>query len=84
MKNRHNENAEMTVCRFCDKVFLDVSQKPGHIATTHSGEFPAFFFSYYQAHRKVSNIGWAGHTPKGTQILGEHICASLILPVLLI
>merc|ERR1719357_664791 len=31
MKSRHNEDIEMTVCRFCDNVFLDVSQKPGHI-----------------------------------------------------
>ena len=33
----------MTLCRFCDMVFLDISQKPGHIASMHSGQLIIFF-----------------------------------------
>jgi len=36
VKVTHNENVTMTCCKFCDKVFMDTSQKPGHMASMHS------------------------------------------------
>lgn len=35
VKVTHNENVTMTCCKFCDKVFMDTSQKSGHMATMH-------------------------------------------------
>ena len=37
VKVTHNENVTMTCCKFCDKVFMDTSQKSGHMASMHSG-----------------------------------------------
>ena len=36
VKVTHNENVTMTCCKFCDKVFMDTSQKAGHMASMHS------------------------------------------------
>jgi len=36
VKVTHNENVTMTCCKFCDKVFMDTSQKSGHMASMHS------------------------------------------------
>ena len=45
VKVTHNENVTMTCCKFCDKVFMDTSQKPGHMASMHSGESSLFQIS---------------------------------------
>ena len=37
LRKTHNENGEVTNCRFCDKIFKNGSQKREHIASMHSG-----------------------------------------------
>ncbi len=40
VKVTHNENVTMTCCKYCDKVFLDPSQKNGHLINYHPDVAP--------------------------------------------